>query len=128
MTSPDPMTSAAEDRAELLPCPFCGGPCNMLDRTGFYMATCSNCACHLACNYGTRAEAITAWNTRSRPAATGGWEGVAEVMRAELRKSKTIIKHADGVNLYDAIDGDIERLARAAVASLSSQTAGGEGK
>src|SRR3954466_12705046 len=76
------MTSLADQFEALKPCPFCGGAAHVSNsRSRYFMATCSNCACHFAENFGTEADAIAAWNNRtaissaltSAPPVQEGW-------------------------------------------------------
>ena len=51
----------------LLPCPFCGGECELTDndsaRDMMYMISCSSGCIH-SCYYDTKKAAIKAWNKR----------------------------------------------------------------
>lgn len=78
----DPQGLSAE---KLKPCPFCGGAARRGEWTTFYIE-CLDCN---ARQIGlTKAEAVTAWNTRSegpQPPAVKVEEGVRERVAAILR-------------------------------------------
>lgn len=67
--------------SELLPCPFCGGEARTRQTATYcWTAECITpfCGCEFA-TYGTEAEAIEAWNTRSVTAvAVMGYEAAQE--------------------------------------------------
>ena len=48
---------------ELLPCPFCGGEAEINGISEVHYISCKNCYAETRV-YGSKAEAINAWNTR----------------------------------------------------------------
>lgn len=67
MTATDPNTQSA-----LLPCPFCGGRAAIQAVSGYLAISCSACgATPDRKAYKADTDAITAWNTRAHPPATG---------------------------------------------------------
>ena len=49
---------------ELKPCPFCGGEADIEGIPQLYYISCKNCYADMRA-YGSKAEAINAWNTRN---------------------------------------------------------------
>lgn len=61
---------AQEQTTELLSCPFCGSPGEVINKgnVGAYVAQCSNYMCHLSPRtrvYGSRKKVVKQWNTRT---------------------------------------------------------------
>jgi Lar family restriction alleviation protein len=106
-----------DGRAEvLLPCPFCGGDAQL--QVGLHsfddaLIACTNCCAEgPLCNEApfkdeardyNRAEAITAWNTRTAPlhvqAKAAGYASVAEWVAAkdaEIARYRENLKHSQG--------------------------------
>lgn len=59
--------------SELLPCPFCGGEAQVFESGAWFVdhfmkyVRCTSCGLQ-TCDYKTEAEAVEAWNTRTKPA------------------------------------------------------------
>lgn len=74
---------------ELLPCPFCGGDDITVDHAGrdtHYFVQCNDCDVIQDYDHGyTKAEAITAWNTRTPPVREDVLEEAANRARGMLR-------------------------------------------
>ena len=53
---------------ELKPCPFCGGEAEIEECGGMWAVECTEyetCGCELNMAFGSKAEAVAAWNTRA---------------------------------------------------------------
>jgi hypothetical protein len=120
------MSSDATDntmRAELLPCPFCGGKCVLMDLAG-WEAQCDGCGCNICPGIATKEKAIAAWNRRAdtarqvaelevKLANALNWKDlldakkalgarrVAEAVAAERKACETICEGVHGENWRD---------------------------
>jgi hypothetical protein len=92
------MTSPDQERlsAELLSCPFCGGPAEIWPRDGMYQPRCKRCSTDLR-PYRSLTDAITAWNRRA-PAPTPEAGGAAG----------WIITYSDGSAAFAFTDEEAE--------------------
>lgn len=68
-------------KAELKPCPFCGGDAHTIIRVGASGVSCEGRDHFVRAYGGTEAEAIAAWNRRSSPTEGGGVAGAEAAAR-----------------------------------------------
>ncbi len=82
-------TPAARMGEDLLPCPFCGNPGEILAAVGEWWGHCHVCSASSSL-WNSQAEAIAAWNRRSAP----GWIACSERMPEDGQQ--TLIAYGTG--------------------------------
>ena len=85
---------------ELLPCPFCGGEAEYISYPNIHLVHCFSCGLEMDAQIETKAEAITAWNTRTDTAKD---KRIAE-LEAEIKILNRVIADIDERLCCDGTD------------------------